>query len=58
MSLWADFRFGRKNEKYKLSFTMLASNIQPTVTPMGQAVHLISTAQLVHPLLAAVFPCI
>lgn len=43
------FRFGRENEKYKLSLTMLASNRQPTVTPMGQAVHLIRTAQLVDP---------
>ena len=58
MSLWADFRFGRGNEKYKLSLTMLASNRQPIVTPMGQAVHLIRTAQLVDPLLAGVFPCI
>lgn len=53
------FRFGRENGKYKLSLTMLASNRQPTVTPMGQAVHLIRTAQLVDPpYLAGVFPCI
>jgi hypothetical protein len=51
MSLWADFRFGRENEKYILSVTILASNRQPSVTPMGQAVHLIRTAQLVDPLL-------
>lgn len=43
------FRFGRENEKYKLSLTMLTSNRQPTVTPMDQAVHLIRTAQLVDP---------